>query len=259
MSNRLRLLVCALLLSAFCTPSVLADPISRYYLTAAGQDMNFEVQGPAIVNSWAQQSPTNEFAIAISGGTIKTTSYYAGETGAEYGLAGNYTGNNYTCPMDYIYDGTSDGTYNYTVAHLSGNVYRTDLDWQNAVLLFSIGEYGLGITYDGSNDSLWVSTWFTGTVINYTMAGAVLSAFAPYPQPTCLALDPADDTLWMGDYNNEGTFYQFSKAGALLDSVTYPGLASFNTLGGEMVVPEPGTYVLLGLGLAGLALWRRKK
>ncbi|HOX36661.1 MAG TPA: PEP-CTERM sorting domain-containing protein [Candidatus Brocadiia bacterium] len=247
-----------LLLLATCLSSAWADPISSYYLTA--DNFDFEVQGAAVVNTWATQAPQMEYPIAISGGTIKTTSHMLGITGAEYDLAGNYTGNNYVATLDQCYDGTSDGTYNYTVQYLTGDVYRTDLDWQNPVLLFNIGDGSeLGITYDGTNNSLWVSDFDTDTVRNFTMGGGLISSFsAGIVSLTCLALDPADGTLWMGSQLTEGTFYQYSKAGVLLDTVTYGPLAGVNTLGGEMV-PEPGSLILVGLGAVGLAIYRRKK
>ena len=58
-----------------------------------------------------------------------------------------------------------------------------------------------------------------------------------------IAVDPADNTLWMGSQNAQGSFYQYSKSGTALGSVFYPALASQNTLGGEFQQFATGKYL----------------
>ena len=66
------------------------------------------------------------------------------------------------------------------------------------------------------------------------MDGKVLSSFsAGFRSISCLALDHADGTLWVGSQGSMGTFTQFDKDGTKLGSVTYGALADQNTLGGE--------------------------
>jgi hypothetical protein len=78
----------------------------------------------------------------------------------------------------------------------------------------------------------------------------LISSFTvPFSNITCLAVDPADNTLWMGSQNTEGTFYQYSKSGTALGSVFYPALSGQNTIGGEFqavvsgVSPGSGKYL----------------
>ncbi len=67
-----------------------------------------------------------------------------------------------------------------------------------------------------------------------SLTGALLSSFTvPFTGVSCLALDPADGTLWMGSQNTKGTFYQYSQAGTRLRTRTYGNLLGQNTLGGE--------------------------
>lgn len=49
-----------------------------------------------------------------------------------------------------------------------------------------------------------------------------------------LALDHADDTLWLHDRTTQGTFEQWTKAGVRLNRIAVAGMSSQNALGGEM-------------------------
>jgi hypothetical protein len=63
----------------------------------------------------------------------------------------------------------------------------------------------------------------------------VLGTFSTgHTQNMALALDHADDTLWLHDRTTQGTFEQWSKAGVLLNRVAIAGMASQNAVGGEM-------------------------
>jgi hypothetical protein len=240
-------------------PAIFAGPISTYYLTAGDQTTNWIIQGDTAQSS--SQQYYQEYAIAVSGGQVRTL---GGNGGALYDLSFVYQGVDYTGPDYTFYDGTSDGTYNYAVNYFSGEVYRTNLDWSNPAPLFNTGFGGydaIGITWDSLNNSLWVSQWDGSHIYDFTLAGAVLSSFdAGHSRITSLAMDPADHTLWFGNQGSMGTFEQFSTTGTLLQTQFYENMSGQNTLGGEFGgVPEPASGFLLGCGLAGLAMLRRRQ
>jgi hypothetical protein len=263
----------------------MAGPASPYYLMDGHGHLDI-VQGSSVLLSspvvYASESP-----IAVDT-SVRTIGYYNLATqGAQYTLAGVPTGTNYTRPAaldpSLTYDGTSDGAHNYTVGANNGRVYRTDPDWSNPVLLFAAPDgthaYWLGITYDRTNNSLWLSSFnpTTGpsgspsgqTVADFSFSGTLLSSFSTaHDELVALALDPADNSLWLANrhyLDNEPQiphFEQYSKAGVLLGSQDYPTLAGQNILGGEfaLVVPEPSTIVLAALGALGLiAVARRRR
>src|SRR5215207_4584606 len=247
--------------------AIAAGPTSAYYLTAGDQfltpgnpGMNWVVQGSSVINSWVQHHPEldGEYAIAVSN-TVRTLgngTFNHHHAGSEYTLAGVYTGTDFLYPSVgpnvAFYDGATNGSANFSVDYIGGGVYRFNSDWTNPVLLFNAPVNYLGITYDSTNNSLWLS-YFNGLVVeNRSLSGSLLASFPTPSGMAALALDPADNTLWMDTPSTRGTFYQYSKAGVLLGTVTFSTLTNQEILGGEFaVVPEPNTFVIsiLGLGL----------
>ncbi|NUM35603.1 MAG: PEP-CTERM sorting domain-containing protein [Candidatus Brocadiae bacterium] len=214
------------------------------------------IQGSNIVRSWSTGA-NGEIAIAVTSDRVRTIGHTTSYIGAEYTLQGTFTGTQYTTLHTYHHDGTSDGQYNYGIVWNTGNVYRYGLNWQNPEYLFNAGSNALGITYDTSNNSLWVSSWGYGTVSNFSMTGSLLSSFtARTASNSALAMDYADGTLWMSE-SASGTFSQYTKAGTYLGSKTY---AVTNMWGAEfsVAVPEPSTGILVSLILA-LAAFLKKK
>jgi hypothetical protein len=240
-------------------------PVSTYFLTAGDQRTISIIQGTTSVTLPMADINSHEYPIVVLGNGIRTTPANGGSIGYGYNLNGTPNGQLYTLSAGIVaaYDGTTDGTYNYVADYSAGTVFRTNLDFSGAVSLF--GGFGtgafLGITYDPTNNSLWVSGWNTSLVTNYTMSGTVISSFSAVTNSlSSLALDHATGTLWMGSQNTQGTFYQYSKTGTLLQTAVYSGLVSQNTLGGEFAfaaIPEPTTA---SLGLLGtIFLWVTKR
>jgi len=265
MSRKLSLVLgCAAFL-----PILHAGPISVYYVTAGDETTNWALQGSGVVNSWTQNftGGGGEYAIAVPGSIRTLGNGNSGDQGpgSDYTLGGTFTGTTYNYPVGgpLFYDGTSDGTNNYAVDFSTGNVYQTSSVWTSPVILFTSAG-NLGITYDNTNNSLWISDWSgTGTIRDYSLAGTLLSSFTtPFGDVTSLAMDYADNTLWMGSQTTEGTFYQYSRTGVQLSTQVYGALVTQNTLGGEFAitaVPEPATFGMLGLALTALFAARRAR
>jgi hypothetical protein len=166
--------------------------------------------------------------------------------GSEYTPSGIYTGINFPFPLAGagFWDGATDGTNNYSVDYNNGGVYKFDSDWGGPSLLFETPIHYLGITYDESNNTLWLSQWDNGVVEHRALDGTLLGSFAvPFTKISCLAIDPADGTLWMGSQITQGTFYQYTQSGIIVTTRVYPFLTKLNTLGGEfpspIVAPSP--------------------
>lgn len=263
----------ALLLATVLSLPIHADqssggPLSEYFLSAGFHGKLFGVQGLNLVLDVAA-GPGNEYPIAVMG-TVRTMGHEFGEAGREYTLAGIPSGASYpnTVANSQFYDGTTDGIYNYAWDLVRGAVYRFGLDWSSPTVLFTLGRADgsrLGITYDETNQSLWISG-FTGsvgtTVSDYAMDGTLISSFTvAHDRITALAMDHSDHTLWMGFQDYGPNYSQYGKTGALLGSVSYPSLNSYSTgiVGGEFQLPEPGTPLLMIAGLAALAGGRDRR
>jgi hypothetical protein len=262
-------------------------PTSALYLDNYGTHSIYVVQGATVINSFAYaygalaggNGNYQEGMIAVTD-TVRTNAFPQdngpGGIGGQYSLNGVATGVQYAEPTaptspDVAYDGTSDGTYNYYLQFQGSDgtqgVVRTDLDWQNPEVLFatgtSPGDY-LGITYDATNQSLWISGWGQNSIQDYSMSGTLLSSFATANNNlSALAMDSADHTLWasVGQSNN---LIQFDTSGNVLQQGAPSLLPGGTYLSGEFAesggaVPEPSTLLLCGTALIGLARRLRKK
>ncbi|MEI7986027.1 MAG: PEP-CTERM sorting domain-containing protein [Armatimonadota bacterium] len=237
-----------------------SGPGANYYMTAGDQKQNWTAIGGTATSG--VQATGGEYNIAVSG-DLRTTGNFNYNFGQQYDLLMNSTGTTYAGSWEGLYDGTTDGSRNYTIDYGTGDVLSYNRNWQNSSLLFNAGAgqgLYLGITYDGAG-GLWISRWNSDVVEHRSMTGSLLSSFnTGFSSITSLAMDWSDGTLWMGTQNTLGTFSQFSTTGTNLQNVTYSNMTSANTLGGEFnfnPVPEPASFAVLGLGA--LVLLRRRK
>ena len=211
------------------------------------------LKGTSAIRSWGS-SGTDEIAIAVNG-TIKTFGWHtSGGSGAEYNLNGTYTGTQYSLnPISYQFDdGTTDGTYNYAWGHGTNTLEKFDSNWNHIERVFSLtGTARLGVTYDPTDDTFWLSSWGNYQVEHYNRSGTLLETFATDRYTGALALDHTDNTLWL-NVQATSTFKQYTKSGSLLQTLNVSGLTG-SIYGGEFdfalsgAVPEPGTFILVML------------
>ena len=233
MRFRMLMLMTVLALAVQC--AFAADgTTSALYLTSGDSQTIFKVKGTSIVGRWTARNH-GEYAIAVSSGTVRTAGD-SSKSGTKYTLSGT------PLSLDALesgtYDGTTNGKVNYGINYDTGEVFQANLDWSNPQDLFVLNAASeLGITYDSSNNSLWVGGFGSGEICDYTLEGVVLSCFAT-PQSVddqALALDPADGTLWITERTLNSTIVldQYSKEGTFLQQISLNAGEYQNILGGE--------------------------
>ena len=242
-----------------------SGPISSLYMVSwqnAGMQV---VQGNSVVNSW-ERAGLNELAVVVDG-TVKTYAYSTEDSyGAEYTLGGTPTGTTYALdyPNNLYIDATTDGTYIYVTGNTTNKIYRFNNDWTNGQLMFTANEVGrtLGITYDPTDNTLWLSGYNNSTMSHYDLNGNLLETFNVADTRTgALALDHADGTLWYYAHDNH-QLHQYSKDGTLLQRADITGLGT-RLWGGEFdfelaYIPEPCSLICISVVLFWMFLKLRK-
>ena len=267
-------LTCGVAMLALAGTAKAAGPTSTLYLTSSPGSSgvyvigNYRVLGGTTTAIASPQNSPNESAIAAYGGSLFTTQISSvGNGGSVYDANFNFVSSltpSTTGSGATIYDGTSDGNFNYGIDFNSGYIYRFSSTWGGtpAVMFQAAGSGTIGITYDSANNSFWTSDFSDGIISDYSMNGVLLSSFDNgYSAGMALAYDPADNTLWMLTEWLSGNFVQYDTSGTQLQTMVLDVPPS-DILGAEFMtspVPEPSLLALAGLGgLAALAVSRRR-
>lgn len=256
-----RFAFCGLAAALTLTGGALAqqDPL---YLTDGDGHRNFIVQNGSVQSVFGSVPSERAFGIAVAG-DVRTYGYANPERGGGYDLAGNSNGNIYTYNAgSAIADGTTNGVDTNWAIDFFGTVYKYDRNWANGQQVWSAQGYG-GITYDPTDNTLWLSADRSAGIAHYDLNGNPLGGFNTVGGLDWdLAYEPTSNSLWVSQAFNgpNTTLYNYDKNGTLIQSFSVPGLGAASFFGGEFEigrVPAPGAAALMGLG--GLVASRRRR
>lgn len=266
---RLRMRLCFMVLGCWGSSALaVTGPTSTLYVTNYGEFGSGTIVGLDRFQGLSlNSSPTGngvDICIGAAGGDVRTMGYSGGDSGSRFNLSGGaLSGGPYlnTIAASQLHDGTSDGSYNYSVNYTTGDVIQFDHNWGSPTVLFNATGTlpGAGhITLDAADGSFWISQWGGPDRVEHrTHAGALLSSFNMGFFHAGLALDPADGTLWTSNGNN--TLYQFSQAGSLLQTVPYSMSGQLYGMEFETTpLPAPGAAAVMLAGGAWLGGRRRR-
>lgn len=245
--------------------SASADLSDTYYVASASSLGLVAAQGDGSADLFQVSfaAGTFELGLAVIGNQIKLMDYSIGGTGASYdATTGADLGGRFTNTAGTTYDGTTNGTNIFSVG--GGDVHMFDTDWGNGVVSFNatansgglLGTTLVGIAYASDTDTLWVSDHQGSNVVEFDLAGNMLSSIdIGIGDNTALAFEASSGLLWTaGTDRFDGNFFGYDRAGVLQDTVTINSQIGQNVIGGEFAfstsVPEPSSTVIFLVGIA---------
>jgi hypothetical protein len=268
-STRLNWLLAVLLIALRSGQALAAGPTSTLYVTNYGELSGGSVTGLDLIQGASETTYPTTYLLGIDiavYGDVRTMGYSTSDKGSQFDLAatplggGPYVNN---ILNSQLHDGTSDGNYNYSANYSTGDIVQFDRNWANPLVLFNatVNLPGAGwITMNALDGSFWISQWGGPDVVaHFTHTGTLLSSFnSGVASSFGLALDPADGTLWMGDYTF--TLHQFSQSGTPLQTASYALQGSWYGMEFDTTpAPEPASIILAAFGSAGLIVCARRQ
>lgn len=234
---------------------------SDLYLTGYDSPTTWVVRGGQIVRQFNRSAVSGQDTGCTVGTTLRCVGTDPGATGREYALTGAPLAATYpNSEWDSLYDGASDGTRNWSIAHNDSDsgfaLVEGNASWQSLQVRFVPVRRSSGVTWDARTSSLWITNNAGGSdrVQRVDLSGNVLFEFPAVHAGGgyALAWDPADDTLWVpGAFSTAGSLFQYSKTGTLLQTVTIAGLG--DVIGAEFGSGAPAEAVVPVLGGGALA------
>lgn len=135
---------------------------SDLYLTGYDSPTTWVVRGGQIVRQFNRSAVSGQDTGCTVGTTLRCVGTDPGATGREYALTGAPLAATYpNSEWDSLYDGASDGTRNWSIAHNDSDsgfaLVEGNASWQSLQVRFVPVRRSSGVTWDARTSSLWIT------------------------------------------------------------------------------------------------------